>query len=94
MQQLLELYAQLAASQNNNNNTDSEQSSEDGANHSYILSPPSSNDIAEKVYICAAERCALVSGYTTSIIEEEWWITYDFIQSKKMKQIFWIMVEF
>uniref|UniRef100_A0A183UXF6 Sal-like protein 1 n=1 Tax=Toxocara canis TaxID=6265 RepID=A0A183UXF6_TOXCA len=54
-QQLLELYAQLAASQGVK--TDSEQSSEDGRNPSYLLSPPSSNDAVDKIHPCAAERC-------------------------------------
>uniref|UniRef100_A0A9J2PG91 C2H2-type domain-containing protein n=1 Tax=Ascaris lumbricoides TaxID=6252 RepID=A0A9J2PG91_ASCLU len=54
-QQLLELYAQLAASQSVR--TDSEQSSEDGRNPSYLLSPPSSNDTIDKVHPCAAETC-------------------------------------
>ncbi|VDM99739.1 unnamed protein product [Thelazia callipaeda] len=56
-QQLLELYAQLAA--NHSTHTDSEQSSDDGGNtSSYVLSPPSSNGIlAEKIHPCIAERC-------------------------------------
>ncbi|VDK52509.1 unnamed protein product, partial [Anisakis simplex] len=54
-QQLLELYAQLAASQSVK--TDSDDGSEDGQNPSYLLSPPSSNDTVDKIHPCAAERC-------------------------------------